>query len=355
MTRNLRTLITATAAFGLVLAGVGTAQAAGTLSATPTTIAGATLDVTVPTAVSPNGVSPDVYYDEASGTYYLYTTNMPTGVYTSTDGTNWNAVAGASMPNGFDWSVVKMGPSNYRLYYSTINPNGAQTVSCTKMRKEFRYATSTDLVRWTPQPGVLLDDIGCGVPHVLKKTDGSYLLYWNTITAKHGMHIATSPDGLTWTKLPGIIADDPDLVDPAPLQMPDGTFLMVASTTGSRGQGQQLRILSSGDGITWSLRDKALYAPSGVSVLDPALKLIGQQLRVWFGYAPGMDHNNSKIASGLLNLKAGTVDNASSSSSSASNASAKIKPCKKAGSKMKSGSKVAVCTKVKGKLIWVLR
>jgi hypothetical protein len=355
MTRHLRTLITATAAFGLVLAGVGTAQAAGTLSATPTTIAGATLDVTVPTAASPKGVSPDVYYDDSTGTYYLYTTNMPTGVYTSTDGTNWTPVAGASMPQGFDWSVVKMGPNNYRLYYSTINPNGAQTVSCTKMRKEFRYATSTDLVRWTPQPGVPLDDIGCGVPHVLKKTDGSYLLYWNTITAKHGMHIATSPDGLTWTKLPGIIADDPDLVDPAPLQMPDGTFLMVASTTGSRGQGQQLRILSSSDGITWSLRDKALYAPSGVSVLDPALKLIGQQLRVWFGYAPGMDHNNSKIASGLLNLKAGTVDNASSSSSSASNASAKIKPCKKAGSKMKSGSKVAVCTKVKGKLIWVLR
>jgi hypothetical protein len=255
------------------------------------------------------------------------------------------------MPNGFDWSVVKMGPNNYRLYYSTINPNGAQTVSCTKMRKEFRYATSTDLVRWTPQPSVLLDDIGCGVPHVLKKTDGSYLLYWNTITTKHGMHIATSPDGLTWTKLPGIIADDSDLVDPAPLQMPDGTFLMVASTTGSRGQGQQLRILSSSDGITWSLRDKALYAPSGVSVLDPSLKLIGDQLRVWFGYAPGMDHNNSKIASGLLNLKAGTVATSSSSSS----ASDKIKPCKKVGSKMKAGSKVAVCTKVKGKLIWVLR
>jgi hypothetical protein len=64
-----------------------------------------------------------------------------------------------------------------------------------------------------------------------------------------------------------------------------------------------------------------------------------------------MDHNNSKIASGLLNLKAGTVATSSSSSS----ASEKIKPCKKVGSKMKAGSKVAVCTKVKGKLIWVLR
>ena len=351
MTRLARMLTIAVAAVAVTLVGVGPAQAAGTLSATPTTIAGATLDVTVPTASSPKGVSPDVYFDDTTGTYYLYTTSMPAGVYTSTDGTNWSPVAGATMPGGFDWSVVKMGPASYRLYYSSINPNQPQTVNCTKQRKEFKYATSTDLVHWTAQPGVLLDDIGCGVPHVLRKADGSYLLYWNTITTKHGIHIATSPDGLTWTKLPGIIQDDPELVDPAPLQMPDGTFLMVSSTSGGPGQAQQLRILSSTDGITWSLRDKALYAPSGISVLDPSLKLIGDQLRVWFGYAPGMDHNNSQIASGLLNLKAGTVDSATTTSASP----AKIKPCKKAGAKMKSGSKVAVCTKVKGKLVWVLR
>ena len=351
MIRIARTLTVAVAVAAVAFAGAGTAHAAGTLSATPTTIAGATLDVTVPTASSPKGVSPDVYYDDATGTYYLYTTSMPGGVYTSTDGTNWSAVAGASMPGGFDWSVVKMGPSNYRLYYSSINPNAAPQVNCTKQRKELKYATSTDLVHWTTQPGVLLDDVGCGVPHVLKKADGGYLLYWNTITTKHGMHIATSPDGLTWTKIPGVILDDPELVDPAPLQMPDGTFLMISSTSGGPGRAQELRILSSTDGINWNLRNKALYAPSGISVLDPALKLIGDQLRVWFGYAPGMDHNNSHIASGLLNLKAGTVDNATSSTSSSS----KIKPCKKAGSKMKAGSKVAVCTKVKGKLIWVLR
>ena len=355
MTRIARTLTIAVTSAAIAFTGAGTAQAAGTLSATPTTIAGATLDVTVPTAASPNGVSPDVYYDEASGTYYLYTTSMPGGVYTSTDGTNWSSVAGAAMPGGFDWSVVKMGPNNYRLYYASINPNASPTVNCTRQRKEFKYATSTDLVHWTTQPGVLLDDIGCGVPHVLRKADGGYLLYWNTITTKHGMHIATSPDGLTWTKLPGVILDDPDLVDPAPLQMPDGTFLMISSTSGGPGRAQELRILSSADGINWNLRSRPLYAPSGISVLDPSLKLIGDQLRVWFGYAPGMDHNNSKIASGLLNLKAGTVDNATSSSSSDSNTSAKIKPCKKSGSKMKAGSKVAVCTKVKGKLIWVLR
>ena len=347
MSRLVRSVLVAVASSALVFGGVATARAAGSLSATPTTIAGATIDVTAPTASSPPGVSPDVYYDSATGTYYLYTTNIPTGVYTSTDGTNWTSVAGATMPQGFDWSVVKMGPSDYRLYYSSINPNAAATVSCSKQRKEFHYATSSDLLHWTAQPQTLLDDIGCGVPHVLRKTDGTYLLYWNTITEKHGIHIATSSDGLTWTKRSGIIADEPDLVDPAPLQMPDGTFLMVSSTMGA-GTTQQLRILSSADGLTWSLRNTALYAPAGISVLDPSVELIGEQLRVWFGYTQGNDHSASRIASGLLNLKAGTVDTAKPTTSGKT-----LGPCKKLGAKVTKKGVTAVCTKVKGKLVWV--
>ena len=350
MSRLARSVLVAVASSALVLGGVAGARAAGSLSATPTTIAGATIDVTAPTASSPPGVSPEVYYDSATGTYYLYTTNNPTGVYTSTDGSNWTAVAGATMPQGFDWSIVKMGPSDYRLYYSSMNPNVPATVSCTQQRKDFHYATSSDLLHWTAQPQILLDDIGCGVPHVLRKTDGSYLLYWNTITDKHGIHIATSPDGLTWTKLGGIIAGDPDLVDPAPLQMPDGTFLMIGSTTGGGGSNQQLRILSSADGLTWSLRNTALYAPAGISVLDPSVELIGDQLRVWFGYTQGRDHSASQIASGLLNLKAGKVDNAKPTTSGKT-----LGPCKKAGAKVTKKGVTAVCTKVKGKLVWVVK
>ena len=350
MSRLARSVLVAVASSALVLGGVAGARAAGSLSATPTTIAGATIEVTAPTASSPPGVSPEVYYDSATGTYYLYTTNNPTGVYTSTDGSNWTAVAGATMPQGFDWSIVKMGPSDYRLYYSSMNPNVPATVSCTQQRKDFHYATSSDLLHWTAQPQILLDDIGCGVPHVLRKTDGSYLLYWNTITDKHGIHIATSPDGLTWTKLGGIIAGDPDLVDPAPLQMPDGTFLMIGSTTGGGGSNQQLRILSSADGLTWSLRNTALYAPAGISVLDPSVELIGDQLRVWFGYTQGRDHSASRIASGLLNLKAGKVDTAKPTTSGKT-----LGPCKKVGAKVTKKGVTAVCTKVKGKLVWVVK
>jgi hypothetical protein len=331
----------------LLMTSVHAASAAEVLSATPATIAGATLAVTTPTAASPKGVSPDVYFDEATGTYYLYTTNMPAGTYTSTDGSNWTAVPGATLPNGFDWSVMKMGPNDYRMYYSAINPNSPSVVKCTNMKKELRYATSTDLVRWTMQPGAIFSDVGCGVPHVLRKPDGTYLMYYNTITTKHGIHIATSSDGLNWTALSGPILNNQDLVDPAPIVMPDGTYLMVASTTGAGGP-QELQLLSSPDGITWTLRSTDLYAPAGVSVLDPSVEIVNGQIRVWFGYAPGMDHNNSQIASGIL-----TLGSASAASTGSTTAGKPGTTCTKVGAKAKFQGKAVVCKKSKGKLIWV--
>lgn len=66
----------------------------------------------------------------------------------------------------------------------------------------------------------------------MKKRDGKYLLYYNTITTKHGMHIQSSDDGIGWRAIPGVISNEETLVDPAPIEMPDGTFLMIASTTG---------------------------------------------------------------------------------------------------------------------------
>lgn len=346
-----RALTAAAALSALVLASTAAPANADTLlSATPTTIAGATLDGLPATPASPPGVSPEVYYDDATGTYYLWTTHMPAVMYSSTDGTSWSPVAGATVPNGFDWSIVKMGPNDYRMYYSSINPNAASEVRCSKQRKELRYATSTNLVNWTAQPSVLLDSVGCGVPHVLRKADGSFLLYYNSEESVHGIYIATSTDGLAWTKRPGIIANDSELVDPAPLQMPDGTYLMVSSTMGG-GTTQQLRILSSSDGMSWTLRPEPLLAPKGVSVLDPALKLIGQQLRVWYGYAPGGNHADSRITSGLLTLKAGKVTASSPSTAPSTTA----KPCRKAGAQRKYQGSVYVCKKAKGSLIWVKR
>lgn len=305
-------VVTAILAVSLICSPSATADL---LSATESTISGAKLDPIIPGADAPLGVSPEIYFDEKTGTYYLYTTSMPSKVYTSKDGTAWVEETSAKLPNGFDWSIVKMGENNYRLYYAAMIPNAAQTVTCSKSKKSMFYATSTDLLKWTEVPGALIDDVGCGVPHVLKKSDGKYLMYYNTITSKHGIHIQSSDDGLKWTLLTGPLNNEEQLVDPAPLEMPDGTFLMISSSMSdpTRGETQRLQILSSTDGVKWFHRPNDLYAPNGFSVLDPSLKLINGKLRIWYGYTKGNDHSSAHITSGNLTLQAGQIDKKSTS------------------------------------------
>ncbi|MDP1876986.1 MAG: hypothetical protein Q8M17_05465 [Actinomycetota bacterium] len=342
MKTRLRTGMAGIAALALLVGLVGPASAA-ILSATPSTISGATLDITLATPASPLGVSPEVYYDDASGTYYLYPTSLQPSAYTSTDGVSWTKATDVALPPGFDYSIVRMGPGSYRMYYSGVSFSAPPTVQCSKQKKQLYYATSSDLLHWTQQPGPIFDDVGCGVPVVITKPDGSYLLFYNTITSQHGIHMATSPDGLTWTKRDGLVADTPDLVDPAPLAMPDGTYLMVTSNRGSGGSLQQLEILSSPDGLTWTKRAAPLYAPKGARALDPVLKLVNGQLRVWFSYVVGSDDQQARISSAVLTLgKATTVAKPGA-------------PCTKAGAKATYKGKKLVCTKVKGSLVWVVR
>ena len=306
-------------------------------------------DTSTPPASAPVGVSPEVFFDSTSGTYYLLTTSMPPTQYRSNDGVTWFPV-GNQLPMGLDWSIVQEGPSNYRLYYAEMAPTspGAQpSKPCAPGSKRLRYATSSDLVTWTSQPGTLLEDVGCGVPHVMKTSDGRYFLYFNKQDTVHGVRVATSADGLTWAERPGIIADTEDLVDPAPIEMPDGSFVMIASSMGgpqSASGLQELQILDSRDAITWKLRPQKLYVANGASVLDPSVELIDGKLRVWYGYAPGGDHNASRIA-------AGTVTFDGSGQQPSASTMTKKRPgdlCKKKGAK----SGKLICAKHKGELMW---
>lgn len=345
MGMRLRTGLVAVAGLALLVGAVGPASAA-ILSATPSTIAGATLDITLATPASPLGVSPEVYFDDTTGTYYLYPTSLQPSAYTSTDGVSWTKATDVALAPGFDYSIVRLGPGSYRMYYAGASFSSPPTVQCSKQKKQLFYAMSTDLLHWTQQPGPIFDDVGCGVPVVITKPDGSYLLYYNTITSQHGIHMATSPDGLTWTKRDGLVADTPDLVDPAPLAMPDGTYLMVTSNRGSGGSLQQLDILSSPDGLTWTKRAAPLYAPQGARALDPVLKLVNGQLRVWFSYVVGSDDQQARISSAVLTLGPATP---------AATVAKPREPCTKAGAKATYNGKKLVCTKVRGSLIWVVR
>lgn len=347
------TIATAALALAISTSALAAPAFADNLTANKSTIDTATFTTSAPGASAPAGVSPEVFYDEATKTYYLLTTSMPPTQYTSKDGVNWTATS-VALPRGLDWSIVQEGPSSYRLYFAEfagMTPGASPAPPCTPGSKVFRYATSTDLQSWTVQPGNLLDDVGCGVPHVMKTKAGKYFLYMNKKDPVHGVYRATSSDGLSWNQLPGIIADNSDLVDPAPLEMPDGTFVMVGSSTGAKSstRQQELTLLSSTDAITWVQRPTPLYSAKGASALDPSVELVDGQLKVWYGYAPGMDHNNSKIAVGTIKLGDG-----SSASSSSTGSTAKAKAgakCTKKGAK----SGALVCKPVKGKLVWARR
>lgn len=317
------------------------------LTANASTISGATLAATLPNTTSPNGVSPEVYFEETTRTYYMYAPSVPNmKMYSSSDGSSWAQVTGAVLPQGFDPTVIKLGTNNYRMYYGGIAMGAAATVQCSQQRKSLYYATSTDLVTWTQAPGAIFADIGCGVPDILRKPDGTYVMYYVTMDPRHGVHMATSPDGLTWTALSGLHPDTEDIVDPSVIVMPDNTYLMVASDMGG-GSAQQLHIASSPDGVVWTLRASSLYSPSGISAFDPNLNLINGQLRVWYGYSPKGSYDSSLITNGILTLAAGSSTTANSTTGKPGS------KCTKAGAKTTYQGKDVVCKKKQGKLVWL--
>lgn len=251
-------------------------------------------------------VSPDVYYDASTSTYYLYTTGMRIGVYSSADGEAWSEVPGAVTPTGpyFDPSVVKMPDGTYRMYYVYRAGMGPQPCS----GKQLKYATSTDLIRWTAQSPVLLDDLGCGVPNVVY-TGTEYRLYYvrGGVGIEHGTYMATSPDGLTWTPTDKLLTPK-DFVDPSVVRLTDGSWLMFTADFSPTqppppGFVQRLYVGTSQDGITWDFdADAPVYsAPAGQGAFDPdAVVLPDGSVRAW--WAQGSSADNARVTWGRVTV-----------------------------------------------------
>lgn len=251
-------------------------------------------------------VSPDVYYDAASSTYYLYTTGMRIGVYSSSDGQSWAEVPGASTPTGpyFDPSVVQAADGTYRMYYVYRPAMSSQPCS----GKELRYATSTDLIRWTPVSTTLLADLGCGVPNVVRAGD-EYRLYYvrGGSGFSHGTYMATSPDGLAWTPTDTLLTPK-DFVDPSVVQLADGSWLMFTADfppvqPPPPGFVQKLYVGTSDDGRTWDFDATApLYvAGSSQGAFDPdAVVLPDGSVRAW--WSQGTSYDNARITAGQVTV-----------------------------------------------------
>lgn len=254
---------------------------------------------------SVTSVSPDVFYDAKTRTYFLFTTGMGIGVYTSADGVSWTAVPGASTPAGpvSDPSVIELADGSYRMYYAYRSGTGPGS-PCSG--KELRYATSTDLVRWSDQPGSLLADLGCGVPNVVRAGSNDFRLYYvrGGASVEHGTYLRTSSDGLVWTAAPALVTPK-DLVDPSVVAMPDGSWLMLtADFPAGKTPGpffQKLYAGTSADGISWEFTTQTpLYtAPEGEGAFDPDMVLLPDgSLRAW--WSQGTSAETARIASGAV-------------------------------------------------------
>ena len=293
----------------LAASSLGVASAASALVPADVTLTAGPVSTVV-------SVSPDVFYDAPSATYYLSTTGPGTGappspggpsigVSSSKDGTSWAEVPGASTPVGpyFDPSVVAMSDGTYRMYL--VSKSGTAP-GCSG--KQLKYATSTDLVRWTAQSPVLLDDLGCGVPNVVRASDSDYRLYYvrGGSGIEHGTYMATSPDGLTWTAREGMLTPK-DFVDPSVVKLDDGSWLMfTADFPASKSSGpffQKLYAGTSSDGFTWDFDAVTpLYnGPTGQGAFDPdAVVLPDGSIRAW--WAQGTSPETAVVASGAVTV-----------------------------------------------------
>ena len=281
---------------------------AAPLAAAPSAVALVPTDVTLtPGPVSSVvSVSPDVFYDAPNSTYYLFTTGMRIGVYTSTDGASWTQVSTASTPTpAFDPSVVALPDGTYRMYFTSPGSSGPGQ-ACSG--KQLKYATSNNLVTWTAQPNVLFSDLGCGVPNVVRAGEGDYRLYYvrGGRDVEHGTYMATSTDGLTWTPRPGILTPK-DMVDPSVVQLPDGSWLMLtADFPAGKSSGpffQKLYAGTSADGFTWDFGDATpLYTgPPNEGAFDPdAVVMPDGSIRAW--WAQGTSPDTARVTVGEVTV-----------------------------------------------------
>lgn len=301
-------LSTYTAVMRMRLISTAAALALSTAIAAPAVGAVAPADVTLAAGPvsSVVSVSPDVFYDEASSTFYLFTTGMRIGVHTSRDGLTWTEVTGARTPSpAFDPSVIAMPDGSYRMYY-TFHSGSTPGSPCSG--KQLRYATSTDLVDWTTRSDVLLSDLGCGVPNVVRVGATDFRLYYvrGGEGVAHGTYMATSPDGLTWTPRAGILTPS-DMVDPSVAQLADGSWLMLtADFPPNKSSGpffQKLYAATSPDGFAWDFGDSTpLYAgPPGQGAFDPdAVVLPDGSVRAW--WAQGTSPDTARVAAGAITV-----------------------------------------------------
>jgi predicted GH43/DUF377 family glycosyl hydrolase len=195
--------------------------------------------------------------------------------YTSTDLVNWTAhsVNPAIVAESGKWdehyllhpSVIKVGTSEWRMYYSGKNAAGKYTIG---------YATSNDLVHWTKYSSnpVFSTAQNASIPWIIKLGTVFYLYYFNRYFDTNGViSYATSNDGNTFTDhgvaLKRIVGEwdyTSANLDPYINIKPSGLLEMMYSTYlfQSPDTIQKIGYAVSWDGINWLKHNGAVLEKS---------------------------------------------------------------------------------------------
>jgi len=187
--------------------------------------------------------------------------------------------------------VLKMGPTDYRMWYEAVADNLYTTVG---------YATSTDGVTWIKRGNVMAPSASWEGNEVSPNSivvEGSTLrLYYHaggSQLTNRRIGVATSNDGMTWTKSPNPILDlgasgafdDNQVAEPRVLRI-GGTYRMYY--TGRHGADNQtsLGYATSSDGTAFSKQGQVLDASRWGNFWGGAFIIDRGRWHLWRGVTP---------------------------------------------------------------------
>lgn len=186
-------------------------------------------------------------------------------------------------------SAVVNDADEWMLYFYTWD-----SLSPIAVNNTISVATAADpLGEWDVQDAPILtaggegewDENGVLTPEVIRREDGSYVMYYSGVAADSSMMIgmATSDDGITWTKY-----DDPATTEapyaesdpvftpgeadweavmvhqPRVVQTEDGQLVMVYRAMPGGPGNMRLGWATSEDGITWQRGGEPIIAPTDI-------------------------------------------------------------------------------------------
>mmetsp|Transcript_1847 Transcript_1847/g.5898 ORF Transcript_1847/g.5898 Transcript_1847/m.5898 type:complete len:453 (+) Transcript_1847:1750-3108(+) len=145
------------------------------------------------------------------------------GLCLSQDGRNWARVEGDHHTGALfdvgeagawdarcirDPKVLLAGPSDIRLYYTSIDPStGVRSIGLARTKDGFNYTKHAGGAVFGPGPAGAFDDAGVASPCVVRLGREEFIMFYEAYSSQNPdvatIAVATSKDGVKWTRASG--------------------------------------------------------------------------------------------------------------------------------------------------------